>query len=430
MITTLLLALAPCSTDDLLLCAFGSNSVTRHDARAGTVEGSFGPSPLTGTLGAAIGPDGHLYVCSETNDRVLRFDAASGALLDTFIVDDPNTVPDETGGLDGPSAIVFRGDGLAYVASFNTDAVLTYDERSGAFVGVFVAPSLGGLNGPDAGMAFGPDGHLYVPSYFSHHIKFYDGASGLYLGDFMSNADGLRNPRGIIFHSDGSVYVTSEGNKRVFRCDLAGGATCQALVVDDINTVPDETGGLNRPTGIGFGPDDNLAVASLNSDQVLRYRRSDGAFLGVHVAAGAGGNHLPTHLLFRPDVAKYCVGAPNSAGAGAALSAEGWTSLQLDALTLTASWAVPNQMALFFYGSSSTQLTFGDGFRCVAGALRRLPVFQLDAAGGGRQPLNLSQPTSPIRAGATWYFQLWYRDPAGAGSGFNASDGLSVNFRS
>ena len=433
MISSLLLFLSsPAVPDDLLLCAFQSNSVTRHDARTGNFEGDFNPSP-TGTLGATIGPDGHLYVCSESDDRVLRYDAATGTPIDVFIFDDPNTGPDETGGLDGPSAIAFPGDGRVYVASFNTDAVLRYDARTGVFFDVFVQPGEGNLNGPDAGMAFGPDAHLYVPSFFSHQVKRFDGTSGVFLGNLIGPAQGLRNPRAVVFHPDGSIYVTSEGTDQVYRCDIAGGGTCLPLVFDDPNTTPDETGGLDRPTGIDFASDGNLAVASLNTNEVLKYRRGDGLFLGVLVTAGSGGNDLPTHLLFRPAVTKYCDPAPNSAGAGAQLSARGWTSLTRNELELIASYGPSNQPALFYFGRQAVRLPFGNGFRCVIGSVRRLPMSQLDGSGSLRQRIDLdavSPPRGPIRAGTSWNFQLWFRDPAGGGAGFNTSDGLGVHFRS
>ena len=40
-------------------------------------------------------------------------------------------------------------------------------------------------------------------------------------------------------------------------------------------------GGLDRSTGMAFGPDGNLYVASLNTNEVLRYDATTGAFLGA-----------------------------------------------------------------------------------------------------------------------------------------------------
>ena len=36
---------------------------------------------------------------------------------------------------------------------------------------------------------------------------------------------------------------------------------------------------------------------------------------------------------------------------------------------------------------------------------------------------------SEILAGSTWYFQVWYRDPAGPlGNGYNLSSSLGISF--
>src|SRR6185436_18207988 len=143
--------------------------------------------------------------------------------VDDFVVDDPTTPQDDTGGLDGPTALAFGHDGRLYVSSFNTDSILRYDGATGAFFDVFVATGSGGLNGPDAGTTFGPDGHLYVPSFFNNRVLKFDGKSGALLGTFAGSAGGqLSRPRVIRFRGDGVAYVTSWGNGRVLRYQSTG----------------------------------------------------------------------------------------------------------------------------------------------------------------------------------------------------------------
>lgn len=57
--------------------------------------------------------------------------------------------------------------------------------------------------------------------------------------------------------------------------------------------------GLTLPTFMVLGPDGNLYVAGLFTNQVLRYNGASGAFIDVF--AGSGGLNLPFGLLFFPD---------------------------------------------------------------------------------------------------------------------------------
>ncbi|MFT7485963.1 MAG: hypothetical protein ACI9F9_001816 [Candidatus Paceibacteria bacterium] len=128
-------------------------------------------------------------------------------------------------------------------------------------------------------------------------------------------------------------------------------------------------------------------------------------------------------------VQSYCSTSPNSAGAGALLSSGGSVSFTANDFSLVASAAPSTVQGLFFFGFIETQVPFGNGFRCVDGAIQRLPVTATDGFGAALHALDLngSHVGGAIVAGTTAKFQYWYRDP-GVGQDFNLSDALSVTF--
>ena len=133
-------------------------------------------------------------------------------------------------------------------------------------------------------------------------------------------------------------------------------------------------------------------------------------------------------------------GCANGTGAGARLEvAAGGASVAADDLVLAASGVPALQPGLVFLGGAQASLPFGGGLRCVgAGAvgLQRFPVAQASAAGvlsAGPGLAAHSQAAFPpaawITAGATRFFQAWYRDPASpCGASFGLSNGLAVVF--
>ncbi|MFT5050836.1 MAG: hypothetical protein ACI8QZ_002241 [Chlamydiales bacterium] len=124
----------------------------------------------------------------------------------------------------------------------------------------------------------------------------------------------------------------------------------------------------------------------------------------------------------------YCVGGVHSEGPGARLSSIGDPSVSTNAFTLENNAGPSNKSGLFYYGPNQIQTVFGDGFRCVGGSTKRLPVIQTDGTGYATYSPNL-QTLPNIAVGMTQNFQFWFRDPMGpGGTGFNLSDGLSVLF--
>ena len=124
----------------------------------------------------------------------------------------------------------------------------------------------------------------------------------------------------------------------------------------------------------------------------------------------------------------YCVAAAHSEGPGAIMGLIGTASVADNNFTLEVNDAPANKSGIFYYGPNQIQTSFGDGFRCVGGATKRLPIVTTDFVGYASFTLDLS--TAPnISAGANQNFQFWFRDPMGpGGNGFNTSDGLAVLF--
>jgi hypothetical protein len=230
------------------------------------------------------------------------------------------------------------------------------------------------------------------------------------------------------------VFVASEGNDRVVECDGTTGAFLRNIVWNDPATTFDESGGLDAPTGIAFGPDGRLYVASGNTNAVLRYDAASGAFVDAFVPGGVGAMQFPTFVLFRPDANGYGTPTPNSAGAGATLVASGFASIAAQELSFALHFAVPGQSAIFFAGAASTSLPFGDGALLVdrSGA-RRIGKLTTDSFGAAQLAFDFAAAANsslPPIAGTSHFVQAYFRDPAGLSPrACNLSTGLEVGWR-
>ena len=107
----------------------------RYEAVTGKPKGYF-VQPRSGNLEHPVqlhyGSDGHLYVGSSRNDRILRFDGKTGQFLDIF-------VKHKAGGLRRPAGFIWGPEGNFYVARRRSSQVLRYDGKTGKFLGVVIS---------------------------------------------------------------------------------------------------------------------------------------------------------------------------------------------------------------------------------------------------------------------------------------------------
>jgi len=133
-------------------------------------------------------------------------------------------------------------------------------------------------------------------------------------------------------------------------------------------------------------------------------------------------------------------GCRNSLGRSGQLSATGAALLSADTVTLRVDGVPPSATGLYFQGNAAQTggqgAPFGDGLLCVNTAVRRLAIKQaqqgvsrLGFRTGVDQPVGLvgAVPT----AGATRWYQVWYRDAAVycSASTFNLTNGLRIVWR-
>ena len=144
-----------------------------------------------------------LFVSSGATNAVLTYDSTTGASVNNPFV------PSGSGGLAGPEGLAFGPNGNLFVAS-QSNQVLEYNGNNGTFVTAFVTADSGGLNAP-FGLTFGPNGNLFVASNGSSQVLEYNGLTGAPIATFVSaGSAGLAAPRFVVFNAIPTAIPTPE----------------------------------------------------------------------------------------------------------------------------------------------------------------------------------------------------------------------------
>jgi len=224
------------------------------------------------------------------------------------------------------------------------------------------------------------------------------------------------DPPMFIAHGTNDTIVSRVQSARLSAALFAAG------VQHDFRAIPFAGHGLG-------GPVDDAAVAFLR-EQLIGPRHPD---VGTPFCSGDGS--ATACPCGNASVAGANTGCGHSLGAGATLTAMGTASVALDTLVLRGGSMLDS---LVVYLQSATQLAggaavvFGDGVRCIGSTLRRLGA-KRNSYGCSQYPGVRDAPVSVrggASAGATLYYQLWYRDPIAncTSDDFNMSNALAITW--
>jgi hypothetical protein len=193
--------------------------------------------------------------------------------------------------------------GTVLIGGGDSDNVVEYDAKTGAFVREFIPPGSGGLDSA-SGLAFHPvTGNLLVSGFWSHKIHEYHGDTGAPIGDgVFAEGSGLYRPLCPKFHpTTGHLLVGQQG--KILEFDGDGnyvGIFAEAFVNDWLH--------------FAFSPDgSHLILLFQYTHKVWEYDPETGEPIGP-IAEGGSGQDLdfPTEATFHPVTGNLLVSAGNS----------------------------------------------------------------------------------------------------------------------
>lgn len=230
------------------------------------------PDPAARAAAQAILDGGGtlLLIPDSSNDRVMAFDAVTGALLD------PDFIPSDPDNLSAPVEAFASADGSSILVSDQLKDVVQAYEPTGTYLGVF-APA-GGSNtailNNVRGMALRDNGNLLVTSAdadIPDYVAEFDSA-GNYIGAFIaSGSGGIDSPYDVTPY-EGDWLVPGSSSENVLRYDDSGAFLSQLIALDRF------------PEQVIEADNGNVLIANyLGSQSGVVEVQSDGTLVGVYI---------------------------------------------------------------------------------------------------------------------------------------------------
>ena len=238
--------------------------------------GGSGPGQFNLPFGAAVDPQGNVYVIERGGNRVQKFDF-HGKFLAQW-----GSTGSGTGQFNAPSFIATDATGNVYVTDSGNNRVEKFTS-AGTFVLQWGTAGSGNgqFNNPYA-IATDAAGNVYVTEWNGNRVQKFTGA-GVYVTKWGSTGSGLgqfQNPSGIAADPFGNVFVGDQNN-RIQKFTNTGTYESQWGSTGSGN------GQLSNSNGIGCDALGNVYVTEYNNNRVQKFA-NDGTYLTQWGVPGGG----------------------------------------------------------------------------------------------------------------------------------------------
>jgi outer membrane protein assembly factor BamB len=253
-----------------------SNTIKRFEAIGGTLVSEYleSSTSLQGPRGMIVRENQLRFVNqnvdTQFNGEVRVLDRRTGAELPAIVKSMQVQAPVAPRGLVQKDNVLFVAD-----AEGPTPRVAKYDASTGSYLGQLDTSGFAGTFQP-RGLVFGPDGALYVTGFDAETFDTIDPAGYIFRFDLMNNSfrviaanngdkqvqvgeqSDLHNPEGIVFGSDGRIYVTSNQsntNTKILVMNPDTGRLLDSIPIADNSNFASVTA-----EALIFGPQGNLYI--------------------------------------------------------------------------------------------------------------------------------------------------------------------------
>ncbi len=222
-------------------------------------------------------PSANFLASSYFDSALYEFNATTGAVVKTLIAPYSSTL------LAQPAGVALGPDGNIYLSSQTNNSIVEYNvstKATSTFIPASVLQPIAAANSDTnfnpADLVFGPDGNLYVALNVGYtstsggaviRFNITSGVGGLaYTGSYATVASGLIQPSGLAFGTNAgdtnNLYVGDSGDDQVLKISNATSASPSSSQFINGTTLASP---MSFPTGLNWGPDGDLYVVDLGA---------------------------------------------------------------------------------------------------------------------------------------------------------------------